>query len=94
MLIPMVVSAGQNACPPHAMYEAFEVSEYIYIYSHQYLIDNGPQGPVWDTCRVVREDKVLHPKCINCNYVDYATELSRTPYALHHKDCGSASIPY
>ena len=93
-LTPVTVNAARNACPPHVWYLTEEASDFVFIYSHQYLIENGAQGPVWGTCRVYREDKVIHPKCAACGTVDYSTELSRTPYYMHHWDCGSASIPY
>ena len=60
MLMPMSVNAAQNACPPHTFSATHEGSEIDFLYSHQYLIENGEQGPVWGSCRVDKEYRVLY----------------------------------
>ena len=89
MLTPMVASAAQNACPPHTMSATHAGTMVRFAYSHQYVIENGDDGPVYGTCSVYCRYDEVYLRCPLCGFIDYDHPVSSVFLEVdHHSACG------
>ncbi|MCR4599746.1 MAG: hypothetical protein K5678_12030 [Acetatifactor sp.] len=94
MLMPMTVRAEEKACPPHAYGSFCEGYSDVTMYVHQYVISNGPTGPVYGSCRVYKRYRQKYNVCSLCGYIDYANPIYSAEYAIFHESCGVAPYYY
>ena len=88
MLTPLTVSAAMNSCPPHTMSATHSGTMYR-TYSHPYLVANGPNGPVYDTCYVLGLYDEVYLRCPLCGFIDYDNPVSSVLIRIvSHSACG------
>lgn len=88
ILIPITACAEEKSCNHNMSGEYDVVVSDEYAYSHQFLIYNGPNGPVYDTCAVHRVTHNIYPRCTLCGYVFiYNTPTVRIENRHQHPEC-------
>ena len=72
MMAPAIVFAGENECS-HVLNATYEVPGIqTETHPHQYLIENGENGPVYGTCTVTSTYQLYYQRCTLCGYIDYS----------------------
>ena len=56
-------------------------------YAHQYLIYNGPDGPVYGSCNVHNVNTCQYVMCTLCRYVDYNHRYNVQFVSSTHSSC-------
>lgn len=87
MLTPSTVSAAENGCNPH-VYNATYEGYFSAHYTHQYLLYNGPDGPVYGICNVTHLYYGNYPRCTQCGYIDYYHPNWQNDLGITHDSCG------
>lgn len=72
VLTPATVCAAENGgCTSHTYGTATTGVKHVFLSSHQYLIENGPDGPIYGTCYVYHVYYGAYPQCTTCGALDY-----------------------
>ena len=86
LLTPVTVCAEGTECS-HTFNATVTVVRSEFQYSHQYVIKNGPNGPVYGTCYVYKYYEDSYPRCTKCGYVDEGNLLGTVYTSTKHSDC-------
>ena len=88
-LMPVTAFAEETRCT----HTAFLVDAYqddtlhVNAYQHQYVVENGPNGPIYGTCYAYYHYYCWYPVCQICGYIDY-NHPHEIPLYTEHCNCG------
>ena len=92
VLAPVKYSfAAENACPPHAYSDTHTALSEVFFSSHPVYKEDGPTGPIYETCHIYGVYEVVYPRCTACGYIDYANPYSSTLIGYRHDN---SNCPY
>ncbi|MCR4599741.1 MAG: hypothetical protein K5678_12005 [Acetatifactor sp.] len=87
LLTPVTARAEERGCNCNHSMTTLIDGTWVTNYSHQYLIENGANGPVYGSCHVHNVNSCQYVQCLICGYVDYNHRYNVQLISSTHDSC-------